>query len=168
VKRLVLMRHAKSSWDEPATADHDRPLSARGLRDAPHMGERLAQRGIRPDLVLTSTAERARRTAALVERALDAGTLPTVTEARIYMASPAEILAVMNELDDAYGDVLVIGHNPGMTALVNLLLPHLELDNLPTAGVVAVDCEEPSWRELASARHTLRFYDYPKNRAAAC
>jgi phosphohistidine phosphatase len=167
VKRLVLMRHAKSSWDEPATADHDRPLAARGLRDAPRMASRLAQRGVRPDLLLTSSAERAQKTAALVKRAFEPATVPTATEARIYMASPGEILAVMNELDDAYGEVMVIGHNPGMTALVNLLLPELGLENLPTAGVVAVDCEEASWRDLASGRHTLRFYDYPKNRAAA-
>jgi phosphohistidine phosphatase len=166
VKRLILLRHAKSSWSDDGLSDSERPLSGRGERDAPRMGVRLRERGIRPDLVLSSPALRARRTASLVARALDYPDDAIRLDATLYLAAPVEILAVVAEQADAVDCLLVVGHNPGLTELTNLLLPELELANLPTAGTVVVDCATERWAEVRNAQRRLVYYDYPKNATA--
>ncbi len=166
MKRLILLRHAKSSWSDDGLPDSERPLSGRGERDAPRMGARLRERSIRPNLVLSSTALRARQTATLVARALDYLDNGIRLDARLYLATPVEILAVVTEQADAVDCLLVVGHNPGLTELTNLLLPELELANLPTAGAVVVDCAAERWAEIRSAQRQLVHYDYPKNAGA--
>ena len=163
MKRLILLRHAKSSWSEHGLADSERPLSGRGERDAPRMGARLHARGVRPDLVLSSPALRARSTAKLVARALDYADDAIRLDAALYLAAPEEILAVIAAQTDAVGCLLVVGHNPGLTELANFLLPELELANLPTAGTVVVDCATERWTEVRGAQRRLVYYDYPKN-----
>jgi phosphohistidine phosphatase len=166
VRQLTLLRHAKSSWADSRLSDHDRPLANRGLRDAPRMGRRLEARGIAVDLMLTSTAVRARQTAELVDAALSRSPHAIREEPRIYLASPGELLEVLSAVEDVINALVLVGHNPGLTQLANLMLRDLALPNLPTAGVVAVDCDIDSWSAIASARFSLRFYDYPKNTAA--
>ncbi|HEY5667278.1 MAG TPA: histidine phosphatase family protein [Gammaproteobacteria bacterium] len=163
MKQLTLLRHAKSSWDDSRLADQDRPLARRGLRDAPRMGERLAKRGLRPDLMLTSSATRARETAELVNAQLNDAPIALRIEPKIYLATPGELLAVIASVEDAVGSLVVIGHNPGFTQLANMLLPDLELLNLPTAGVVCIECDIPSWGEIDAGSRRLEFYDFPKN-----
>ncbi len=166
MKRLILLRHAKSSWTDDGLADSERPLSGRGERDAPRMGARLRARSIRPDLVLSSPALRARRTATLVARALDYPDDGIRLDARLYLATPVEILAVVAEQADTIDCLLLVGHNPGFTELTNLLLPDLELANLPTAGTMIVDCATERWAEIRSAQRHLVYYDYPKSSGA--
>ena len=161
MKRLTLLRHAKSSWDNRRLADHDRPLAGRGRRDAPRMGQRLAAHGLKPDLLLCSTARRARETAELVAPPL--GAPPVAHDADIYLATPGALLAVLARQDDAVDELVMIGHNPGFTELANMLLPGLRLGNLPTAGAVALTADAATWRDFDSAAYALRFYDYPKN-----
>ena len=163
MKRLTLLRHAKSSWDETGIPDHDRPLAKRGLRNAPRMGKRLARRGVKPDLILSSSAKRARQTAELIEPALKHATLVLRADPQIYLASPGKLLALVAGIDDAVDELILVGHNPGFTQLANMLLPDLSLMNLPTAGAVGIDCEIESWAEIDSGRRGLRFYDFPKN-----
>lgn len=163
MKRLTLLRHAKSSWDDPKLSDHDRPLAKRGRRDAPRMGRRLAQRGLEPDLLLTSPAVRARQTTELVAPELERPEMAIRLEPRLYMASAGELLAVLADQSDDIEEILLIGHNPELTQLVNMMLPTLRLQNLPTAGAVAMSCEADSWRAIDSAEFSLRFLDYPKN-----
>jgi phosphohistidine phosphatase len=163
VKQLILLRHAKSSWDNGALGDVDRPLSDRGDRDAPRMGKRLKSRHARPGLVLASHATRAQRTAKLVTRALGVRADVIQTEEKLYLAAPASVLAVVARQDDAHHCLLVVGHNPGLTDLVNQLVPDLALDNLPTAGVVAIDLATTTWKDVAEAPAKLAYYDYPKN-----
>ncbi len=163
MKRLILLRHAKSSWSEDGLPDFERPLSGRGERDAPRMGARLRERGIRPDLVLSSPALRAHRTAKLVGGALDYANDEIRLDTRLYLATPFEILAVVVEQADAVDSLLVVGHNPGLTDLTNLLAPELDLANLPTAGTVAIDCATERWAEIRTAQRRLVYYDYPKN-----
>lgn len=165
MKRLILMRHAKSGWDDERLRDHERPLAPRGERDAPRMAERLAKRGERPSLYLSSSAKRALRTAELVAAVLQPPPGVLRVEPRLYLAEPAAILDVIKQQDDAHDSMIVFGHNPGFTDLANLLLPRLALDNLPTAGVVALDCNTSSWRDVSPATATLVHLDYPKNRA---
>ena len=167
MKRLILLRHAKSSWSEDGLADSERPLSGRGERDAPRMGARLRQRGIRLGLVLSSPALRARRTATLVARALEYPDDAIRLDPTLYLATPEEILAVVAEQADAVDCLLVVGHNPGLTELTNLLLPTLNLANLPTAGTVVLDCATERWAEVRAAQRHLVYYDYPKSSGAS-
>ena len=167
MKRLILLRHGKSSWSDDGMPDSERPLSSRGERDAPRMGARLRERGIRPDLVLSSPALRARSTARLVAQAIDYPADAIRLEASLYLAAPEEILAVVAEQADAIDCLLVVGHNPGLTDLTNLLLPELELANLPTAGTVVVDCATERWAEARNAERRLVYYDYPKSSGAS-
>lgn len=163
MKRFVLFRHAKSSWDKRGLADHDRPLADRGLRDGPCMGERLARRGIEPDLLLTSSAKRARQTAGLIEPALRHAGLSQKVDPEIYLASPGKLIAILKAVGDDVDELVLVGHNPGLTQLANMLLPGLRLHNLPTAGAVAIASEAEHWRDLDAAGLSLLFYDYPKN-----
>jgi phosphohistidine phosphatase len=165
MKHLILLRHAKSSWKNPALDDADRPLAERGERDAPRMGERLKARGAQPTLLLTSPARRALRTAEIVGRALGLGQERSRTVAELYLASPDEIRGVVAAQDDAHDCLLLVGHNPGLTELVNELLPGLALDNLPTAGVVGIDLAASTWTAAARMRGRLSYLDYPKNPA---
>jgi phosphohistidine phosphatase len=162
VKQLILFRHAKSSW-KGARADVSRPLAERGKRDAPRMGRRLAARRARPALVLSSHATRALETARLImpPLAYEPDKLAIVED--LYLATPDEILDVVAAQDDAYACVLLVGHNPGLTELANLLVPELAIDNLPTSGVVAIDLAVPAWKDVRTSAAKLAYYDYPAN-----
>jgi phosphohistidine phosphatase len=165
LKRLTLVRHAKSSWKDPELTDFDRPLSKRGKQDAPRMGERLAGRDSRPELILSSPAKRARKTAKLMARKLElaaADRLILVME--IYEAEPEALLKVIRGLDDRWAHVLLIGHNPGLTELGNLLAD-CGIENIPTCGALCLDFAAESWRSLGPQSGTLVFYDYPKKAA---
>jgi phosphohistidine phosphatase len=163
LKRLVLLRHAKSSWRDSELADHERPLSGRGERDAPRMGGRLRRRGVAPDRVLTSHAQRALRTATVVARELDFPPARISVVPRLYLATPKQILDVVASQAEDVESILLVGHNPGLTELVNRLLPDLHLANVPTAGAVALEFDTERWSELERVSGRLAFFDYPKN-----
>jgi phosphohistidine phosphatase len=163
MKRLILLRHAKSSWAQDGLPDSERPLSSRGEHDAPRMAGRLHDRGVRPDLVVSSPAVRARRTATLVAPPLGYPADAIRLDAALYLAAPEEILTVIAGQPEAASCLLLVGHNPGFTDVANLLLPELELANLPTAGAVVVDCVTERWSEVRHATRRLASYDYPKN-----
>lgn len=146
MKTLLVLRHAKSSWKHPETSDHDRPLNKRGKRDAPRMGQLLAERGLRPDLIISSTAKRARLTADAVAR--HAGYAGTVQlERRLYLASPTEVIDVVREAAGTAQCVLVVGHNPGLEDLVARLTGQGEA--LPTAALAAIRLSIRVWKDLA-------------------
>ncbi|WMX47725.1 histidine phosphatase family protein [Streptomyces roseicoloratus] len=125
-RRIVLLRHAKADW--PQTSDHERPLAERGRTDAPVAGRRLADTGIAFDLALCSTAVRTRETWKLAVHELPERPR-TVYEERIYEASPGELIAVINETPDTVDDLLLIGHNPGMHGLAEVLAGEAEGDS---------------------------------------
>jgi phosphohistidine phosphatase len=162
VKRLILLRHAKSNWSTGGLADAERPLSARGERDAPRMGEKLRERGARPDVVIASPARRARRTAKLISTMLGYPDGAIKLDPALYLATPDTILAVVAAQAGPANCVIVVGHNPGLTELANRLLPDLDLDNMPTTGVLAVDVETERWTNLLGAARRLAYFDYPK------
>jgi phosphohistidine phosphatase len=164
VKRLILLRHAKSSWTNDRLSDSERPLSGRGERDAPRMGARLLEKGFRPSLVLSSPAERARRTAVLVAAALRYPVEAIRLEPALYLATADEILAVLATQADSVDCLLVIGHNPGLTDLAHRLLPEFALTNLATAALLVIDCETDRWSKVEVAARRLVHYDYPKSR----
>jgi phosphohistidine phosphatase len=160
-KRVTLLRHAKSSYDNISLSDHDRPLSHRGERDAPRMGRRLLDHGGRPSLIVTSTARRARQTARLIAEAIGYPREFLQSERELYLASPDTILNVIAGQDNTFNDMVVCGHNPGITELA-CDLSGTYIDNVPTAGVVILDADIDTWDELGGARCDLVDFDYPK------
>lgn len=165
MKRLILVRHAKSSWADPGMADIDRPLNERGKRDAPEMGRRLLDRGLKPDLVVSSAARRARATARRLAEALGIERQEILIVERLYEASVATWLEVIAGLPAAPATVMLVGHNPGLTDLVNRLLVDARIDNVPTCGVLCAEYPVRSWSAVPASRPTAWSFDYPKNPA---
>jgi phosphohistidine phosphatase len=138
---LLLMRHAKSGWDDPSLADHERPLNARGRKSAPRMGELLKQQGLVPDLIITSTARRAVDTAHAVVTSTGYDGRIEVTR-RLYLAEPDTYLEVLGELEARYERVLLVGHNPGISELVGRLTG--DAVEMPTAAIARIELAVPS------------------------
>jgi phosphohistidine phosphatase len=159
MKTLVLVRHAKSSWDHPELDDHDRPLNTRGQRDAPEMGRRLRERGFVPDAVRSSTAVRARTTAAAIVDALGLGADAVVLDERLYGSSPATILGVVGELDDALETAMVVAHDPGLSDLAFELSGTIE--HMPTCAVAEFRFRVASWSQLGDAEPVETRFDTP-------
>ncbi|MBT8079821.1 MAG: histidine phosphatase family protein [Gammaproteobacteria bacterium] len=161
MKTLTLLRHAKSSWDDPGLADRDRPLNRRGERDAPVMGQRIAAAGIRPSLIISSPAVRAWTTARLVAREISYPLEFLQREKDLYHAGLDTILDVIARQDTGFNNILIVGHNPGFTDFANHLVPALT-DNLPTCGVVSVNLESDDWNISQHLPATLTYHDWPK------
>lgn len=145
MKRLSILRHAKSSWKDSSLDDHDRPLNKRGLRDAPRVGEVLLDLHLVPDAILSSTARRARDTALAV-----AGTSEFPDEVlltrELYLASPETYLEQLRALPDTIADAMVVGHNPGIEDLVARVIGRSE--RMPTAALAVVELPIDSWKDL--------------------
>jgi phosphohistidine phosphatase len=161
-KELLLVRHAKSSWDDPSLDDHDRPLNERGLRNAPEMGKRIQGWGIRPDVWISSTALRAITTAEVM--AEQNGFPPDQIQRSkdLYHASASELQGFIARLDDRIGSAILFGHNPGMTTLVSNLYG-LPIGNVPTCGVVHLQFNENTWSAVSSCQPARAYFDFPKN-----
>lgn len=145
MKTLILMRHGKSSWKHLELSDHDRPLKKRGKRDAPRMGELLKEKDLVPQRILSSTAVRARRTAEMV--AEECGFEGDIDYLRsFYHAELLEYFEVLQELPDEVERVLVIGHNPSLEGLLQILSD--EIEALPTAAVAQIELKIKSWSEI--------------------
>jgi len=162
VKRLTLVRHAKSSWADPALPDNERPLSGRGERDAPAMAARLAARGERPDAILTSHARRAAMTARAFAERLGLSEETVRVDRRLYLAPADLILDVLRAQDDRVSHVLAVGHNPGITEAAIRLAPALAVDDLPTCAVVGVAVNADRWSRLEPAVCRLLYYETPR------
>lgn len=144
MKRLYILRHAKSSWSDASLSDFDRPLNDRGLAAAPFMGELMAKRGWLPDIFLSSPAERAIQTARLVLDSSGFGS-PLILDERIYEASPQALKQIVSGLNDELSSAILVGHNPGIEGLIGLMTG--ENRPMPTAGLAIIDIEEKSWAE---------------------
>jgi phosphohistidine phosphatase len=159
MKTLYLLRHAKSSWNEPDLADFDRPLNDRGNEAAPFMGELMALRGYNPSIIISSPAARARMTADLVKRSggLDAKLL---FDDRIYEASPQALRQVVSELDDSHSSALIVGHNPGIEGFIRYLSGSTE--SMPTAALAILDLNVRSWSAVNDSCGKLQAVHRPK------
>ena len=152
MKTLLILRHAKSSWDDSALDDHERPLNARGKEDAPRIARLARDEGLAPELILSSDAVRAHLTAAAMADAVGGQLL---LDPRLYHAAAADILAIVaTVVRDNAGSVMIVGHNPGLEQLVAQLTG--EWESLPTAALVQIDLAITRWSELdAATRGTL-------------
>jgi phosphohistidine phosphatase len=160
MKTLLVLRHAKSSWSDPALDDHERPLNTRGRRDAPRMGELVREYGLIPDVVISSDAVRARLTAeAVIEAARYGGEIRL--DPRLYMAGPADILSLLRTVGKKTETVMIVGHNPGLEELVAQLTGAWQ--DLPTAALAQIALPIDQWRDLTlSTRGTLVGHWRPK------
>ncbi len=164
MKRVTLLRHAKSSWKHPELADFDRPLNKRGQKAAPLMGARIAQRYPEGNFeILSSPAVRARATAEIVATCCDMEPGAIVFDRRLYLAEPEEIMSVLQSREDECDHVILVGHNPGLTEFVAASCGRM-IDNLPTAGVAEIDFPVDRWSELARHTGRLGWLDWPKRR----
>jgi len=148
MKSLLVLRHAKSSWKDPELADHDRPLSKRGRRDAPRMGRLMRELSLLPEVVLCSTATRAQSTLGLALDAADWSCERRFSPA-LYTASPDDIVALLRELPGRVGRVLVVGHNPALEELVRELTGKEVA--LPTGALARLDWRGDEWGDFGAA-----------------
>jgi phosphohistidine phosphatase len=167
-KMLILLRHAKSSWDDAAVPDFDRPLNARGRRDAPRMGRWLAARGLQPDHVLCSAATRTRETWALVAPAFAAGTPITFSQA-LYLAEPAGLIAAVRAVPRPVRALLVIGHSPGLEDVAARLVQDgseaaraAMAAKFPTAAAAVITFNIDAFAALAERQGTLMEFMVPR------
>ncbi|MCS7074215.1 MAG: histidine phosphatase family protein [Bacteroidia bacterium] len=161
MKILYLIRHAKSSWDNPLLSDFERPLNERGLRDAPIMGKRLAEKNIYPDLLISSPAVRTLTTARLLAAEIQYPGDKILEIKELYDASLTTFLRVLENLPDEYREVMIVAHNPTVSN-VCMYLCHFQVE-LPTCAIVKISFPFFSWKMLSAGTGLLEWYDTPKN-----
>jgi phosphohistidine phosphatase len=165
MKSVIIVRHAKSSWDDQSLADIDRPLNERGERDAPRMANRLKERNVHPQQMISSPALRAISTCRDFAKVLGFPEEQIQKVTSVYHAGSDTLLDVLRHARelDSDGPLMLFGHNPGLTDFVNELLDE-EIDNIPTTGVVAAKLNITRWKDATAGCGTLEYFDYPKLR----
>ena len=162
MKQLLLVRHAKSDWNSEAQSDFERPLNKRGHKDAPEMAERLLQKHLVPQLIVSSPALRAFTTAKYFAKTLGIDEKLIHTDAAIYEASANTLLNVINKLDNKYNFVALFGHNPGLTNLA-INLCDTEVYDIPTCGQILIVFPFDDWQLISKGTGAETLYDFPKN-----
>ena len=162
MKRVIVVRHAKSSWSEPGLLDIERPLNKRGRRSAPRMADRLRELGIEPDLILSSPATRALATALTIADRLESpeGRIRIVDS--IYGADSGELFDLIRSTGDPVSSLMLVGHNPASTDLANRLAD-AGIDKIPTCGAFCADFDVSSWSGIREGSGRVAFFEFPKN-----
>jgi phosphohistidine phosphatase len=161
MKKLFLVRHAKSSWDYPGLTDFERPLSKRGHRDAPIMGKKLKEKNIIPDLIISSPATRAITTARYFAESMDYPMENINIDERLYEAGPADIIAVISDVDDSVHSLMLISHNPGLMEAADQLTGKV-IENIVTSAIFSIEFDTDSWKNISKKNAGIGFYEYPK------
>ena len=156
MKSVCLVRHAKSSWKDLSLHDKERPLNKRGKHDAPMMAQKLKTKGVVPDIILSSPAKRAYKTAKHFGKIYD---LPVTLDERLYEADTHVLKRVLQEAFETYDHVMLVSHNPGLTDF-NDAISDIPLYNIPTAGIVCITF--PAHKEVTSLKGEQQFFIYPK------
>jgi phosphohistidine phosphatase len=159
-KKLYIVRHAKSDWNQGVKLDFDRPLNERGLRNAPFMADQFVERGLSADFILSSPANRALSTALIFKRRLGLSDQQFDTERRIYEADAKRLLDIICRLDNRYESVMIFGHNPGVSALVNLLTDELVM--MSTCAIAEIEVPLDDWSMVSESTSNLLSFDFPK------
>lgn len=158
MKKLIFVRHAKSSWDDFKVQDFDRNLNERGFSDGPLMASHLQHKGFAPDVIITSAALRAKTTAHFFS---DSGQIPTIEKKELYHAPPDVYEEIFVDLDDVYDCVMMVGHNPGITYIANNIQPGIT-HNVPTCGIIVAHSTAASWDKVCWQNLKIDTYFYPK------
>jgi len=162
MKTLLLIRHAKSSWDDTSLSDFDRPLNERGKVDAPKMGKRLRKNNVKIDAFISSPAKRAKKTAECFINEYDRNPGEIIFISSLYDASVSDFNAAIKTIDDKYKSAAFFSHNPGITLLANELISGADIDNMPTCSVFSVKADVEKWKDFSKAKKEFLFFDYPK------
>lgn len=165
MKRLTLVRHAKSDWRDGRLEDFERPLNGRGNRDAPEMARRAVDAGLSPTLIISSPAVRALSTAKAFAGAFRYPAKRIRHADDAYLASPGTLLEIVRRLGGKAGHVMLFGHNPGISEFAVLLSGDDSLRDLPTAAMVSLKVDVKDWADLEPGRAERVLYDYPKRRS---
>ena len=161
MKTLYLVRHAKSSWKSLELADAERPLNKRGKRDAPFMAKLLRTMGVKLDVLMASPAARAVTTATIFAEKIKYPEKKILLKNELYEGDDEALVRMIQETDDSFQHVMLVGHNPALTTVVNTLCD-AEIENIPTCGVVCVEFDITTWREVNERHGKLIFFEYPK------
>ena len=162
MKTLLLVRHAKSSWDDITQSDFERPLNERGKTDAPKMGKRLHKSKVKIDAFISSPAKRAKKTAQYFIKEFDGKEDDIIFISSLYDASVSDFNAAIKTIDDKYDNVAIFSHNPGITMFANELVSGVDIDNMPTCSVFAVKADTDKWKDFSKTKKEFLFFDYPK------
>ena len=162
MKSIILIRHAKSSWNDASLSDFDRPLNERGKKDAPIMANRLFDNKVKIDVFVSSPAKRAARTARIFAKEYKMGKEDILFMTELYGAGEIEFFQVIEKLSDKYDNVAIFSHNPGLTDFANQLTD-IRIDNISTCGVFAIKSMAKKWSEFGKAENKFWFFDYPKS-----
>lgn len=165
IKKLFIIRHAKSSWALPGLSDFSRPLNDRGLQDAPDMANRLLLRKEAIDIFLSSPALRARQTCELFCDAYRRPLSDIQWEESLYHAPCETFYRVLEKVEDEFDSIALFSHNPGITDFVNSLHAGAMIDNMPTCGIYAVQIQTESWSTFSLSPKIFLFFDSPKMKA---
>ena len=161
VKDVCFVRHAKSNWDHPGLDDFDRPLDARGLRDAPVMAHNMKKLGLIPDFILTSGAVRAKTTAIFFQKEFNLGPEQFKVDNSIYEATTETVYRAIREIPDEVRFLYVFGHNPTFTYIANSIAG-VHIDNVPTCGIVHAQFISQTWKKFDPAHCGFIGFHYPK------
>jgi phosphohistidine phosphatase len=161
MKTLYLLRHAKSSWDDPKLKDFERPLAERGINDAPLMAKRFRDRKKQLDCIISSPAVRTKATAKLLAKELGFPSDGIGSNPELYFAGSNMFLKAASLLDDDCEAAMLVGHNPAITDFVNEMA-NSQIGNIPTCGLVELSLPIDSWADIDFASATLVDFDYPK------
>lgn len=159
MKKIYFVRHAKSSWDNMELTDEERPLNQRGLKDAPKMSAFISKKIKQPDILITSSALRTHETAKVFAK--EFYQVPIKIESQLYNASDFEWFSYLKNLNEDYSAVMMFGHNPALTQIVNVFTES-NIFNIPTCGIASVSFKIDSWKEILDTDGVLDFYHYPK------
>lgn len=162
MKKLVLMRHAKSAQAELGQSDFERHLNDRGKEDAATMGKRLHAKSFAADVIICSAAKRTFKTAKIIAEELHYKPHDIISELELYEASVADIMQTIRNLSDDYQSVVLIGHNPTITGLVGYL-SNSQVEHMPTSGQACIQFPFKTWKQAIPQSGELLWFDYPKN-----
>ena len=163
MKTVLLVRHAKSSWDDITLSDFERPLNDRGKKNAPEMAERLLKKGIAIDAFLSSPAKRAKKTAEAFAKEYGQDKDTVILVPSLYEAQHENFLKAIEDAPDKASNIALFSHNPGITDFVNSLT-EVRIDNMPTCSVFAVKVPIRNWSDFRQATKEFYFFDFPKNK----
>ncbi len=162
MKTIILVRHAKSSWKDLSLDDLDRPLNKRGKRDAPFMGEKLKEMEIMPDLILSSPAKRAKKTAIAIAKAIGYPKKKIKYDNNMYHSSAWYLLEMLRNQDNKNETIMLFGHNPDFNIFSDMLLKQNPVYNIVTTGVYCIRFDVNKWEKVQEGKGEAVFFDYPK------
>lgn len=162
MKTIILVRHAKSSWEDFSLKDEERPLTDRGKKNAPEMAKRLKKKKVPLDAILTSPAKRAKTTAEYFAKEYDIAKKKIILVPELYMASNDAFVRTIRNAPEKADSIALFSHNNGITQFANTL-SETRIDHMPTCSVFAVNTDLSSWADFEPGKTEFYFFDYPKS-----